>query len=43
VMPNSYALALYRQLSLGQEQKQSAAQTLQALQGYVKGNPNPAG
>lgn len=43
VMPNIWALALYRQLSLGQEQKQSAAQTLRALQGYVSANPVAAG
>ena len=30
VMPNAYALDLYRELALGQEQKQSAAQTLDA-------------
>lgn len=39
VMPNSYALVLYRELALGQLQKQSAAQTLQHLQSYVKAHP----
>lgn len=41
VMPNAYALDLYRELSLGQEQKQSAKQTLDALENYVKSNPQP--
>jgi ABC-type glycerol-3-phosphate transport system substrate-binding protein len=40
VMPNSYALALYRELALGQLQKQSALQTLQKLQAYVRAHPN---
>jgi ABC-type glycerol-3-phosphate transport system substrate-binding protein len=39
VMPNSYALALYRELALGQLQKQSAADALHALQKYVRANP----
>jgi ABC-type glycerol-3-phosphate transport system substrate-binding protein len=39
VMPNSYALVLYRELALGQLQKQSAAQTLHKLQAYVKAHP----
>jgi ABC-type glycerol-3-phosphate transport system substrate-binding protein len=41
VMPNAHAIFLYRQLSLGQEQKQSAAQTLAAVQSYVKAHPQP--
>ena len=41
VIPNAYALDLYRELSLGQEQKQSAQQTLDALENYVKSNPQP--
>lgn len=40
VMPNSYALVLYRELALGQLQKQSAATTLHKLQAYVKAHPN---
>ena len=39
VMPNSYALVLYRELALGQLQKQSAAQTLHKLQAYVTAHP----
>jgi ABC-type glycerol-3-phosphate transport system substrate-binding protein len=39
VMPNSYALVLYRELALGQLQKQSAAATLHKLQAYVKAHP----
>jgi multiple sugar transport system substrate-binding protein len=39
VIANSYALALYRELALGQLQKQSAAETLRALQRYVKAHP----
>jgi raffinose/stachyose/melibiose transport system substrate-binding protein len=39
VMPDTYSLFLYRQLSLAQEQKQSAAQALHNLQNYVKANP----
>jgi ABC-type glycerol-3-phosphate transport system substrate-binding protein len=39
VMPNSYALVLYRELALGQLQKQSAAKTLHNLQSYVKAHP----
>ena len=41
VMPNSYALNLYRELSLAQEQKQSAAQTLANVEAYAKANPAP--
>lgn len=41
VMPDAYALNLYRQLALGQEQKQSAAQTLAAVEAYAKANPKP--
>ena len=40
-MPDAYALNLYRELSLGQEQKQSAAQTLAAVAAYAKANPEP--
>ena len=39
VMPNAYALVLYRELALGQLQKQSAAETLHKLQAYVKAHP----
>ena len=39
LMPNAYALNLYRQFSLGQEGKQSAAKTLAAVEAYAKANP----
>jgi ABC-type glycerol-3-phosphate transport system substrate-binding protein len=39
LMPNSYALFLYRQLALAQEGKQSAAQALHAVEQYAKANP----
>lgn len=35
VMPGTYAIFMYKELSLGQEGKQSAQQTLQALQQYA--------
>lgn len=38
VMPSSVANFLYRELGLGQEQKQSALQTLQAVNSYAKVN-----
>ncbi len=40
LMPNDYALNLYRQFALGQEGKQSAAKTLANVEAYAKAHPH---